>query len=95
MTGHIQVPHTICHTEMVKSNYAICDLQSAGMVCFYIMSRGTHPYEVDGEYDLVHHNVRQGQYNLSKVEDPVACDLVEKMLAHEPKDRLPAGELLR
>ena len=78
-----------------QSNYTICDLQSAGMVCFYIMSRGTHPYGKHGEHHLIHSNVKDGKYDLAKVKDPVACDLVEKMLAHEQEDRLPAGELLR
>ena len=65
------------------------------MMCFYIMSRGNHPYEENDELDMVEHNIKIGKYELSEVKDPVACDLVEKMLAHEPEDRLSAEELLR
>ena len=62
------------------------------------MSRGTHPYAADGENDLIRYRVRRGEHNLAKVveeEDPVACDLVKRMLAHDPLHRPSAGELLR
>ena len=72
-----------------------CHLQSAGMVCFYIISKRTHPYEVDGDTSIVPYRVRKGKFDLSAVNDPVACDLIEQMLAHEPQARPPAKELLR
>ena len=61
------------------------------------MSRGTHPYAANGEDELIHYRVRRGEHDLAKVEeeDPVACDLVKRMLAHEPLHRPSAGELLR
>ena len=65
------------------------------MVCFYAMSRGTHPFAHAGDFIMTHPNIRDGDYNLSAIEDFVGCNLVEQMLAREPSDRPTAGELLR
>ena len=62
------------------------------MVCFYIMSRGKHPY---GKCSKISANVVDGKYDLSAVDDSVARDLVKHMLAETPSDRPSAGELLR
>ena len=78
-----------------KCNYSIYDLQSAGMVCFYTMSRGTHPFAPDDDFIMTHHNIMKGRYDLSAIEDFVGCHLVEQMLACKPSDRPTAGELLR
>ena len=61
------------------------------------MSRGIHPYAADGHVNMIHHRVRKGMHDLAQVEeeDPVACDLVKRMLAHDPLHRPSAGELLR
>ncbi|KAI0217227.1 Eukaryotic translation initiation factor 2-alpha kinase [Lamellibrachia satsuma] len=72
-----------------------CDIQVGGMVCFYIMSRGIHPYAPDGKCSKINGNVVDGKYDLRAVNDSVACDLVKHMLAETPSDRPSAGELLR
>ena len=59
------------------------------------MSRGIHPYAADGKFIKTHNRIVKGKYDLSDVEDTVACDLVEQMLAHEPSERPPARKLLR
>ena len=71
------------------------DLQSAGMVCFYMMSGGIHTYAPDGRLDKAQTRIMDGDYDLSALDDPVACDLVKHMLAPEPRERPSAGELLR
>ena len=71
------------------------DLQSAGMVCFYMMSGGIHPYAADGSRIKAQTRIVDGDYDLSAVDDPVACDLVKHMLAPKPRERPSAGELLR
>ncbi|KAI0208276.1 Serine/threonine-protein kinase ppk4 [Lamellibrachia satsuma] len=71
-----------------------CDIQVGGMVCCYIMSRGTHPYAADGRFSRANSNIVDGNYDLSAFEDPVACDLVKHMLAHEPRERPSARDLL-
>ena len=65
------------------------------MVCFYIMSRGIHPYAPDGRFSRANANVVDGKYDLRAVDDFVACDLVKHMLAETPSHRPSAGELLR
>ena len=64
-------------------------------MCCYIMSRGTHPYAADGRFSRANSNIVDGNYDLSAVDDPVACDLVKHMLAHEPTERPSARDLLR
>ena len=61
------------------------------------MSRGIHPYAADGKFIKTHSRIVKGKDDLSAVEkqDPVACDLVKRMLAHDPLERPSAGELLR
>ena len=61
------------------------------MVIFYIISRGTHPY---GKHSEANNNIVNGKKNLSAVEDAMACDLVEQMLAMTPSDRPSARVLL-
>ena len=80
----------MCQTTM---KYGL-QLQSAGMVCFLMMSGGIHPYALDGKRSTVAGNIVTGTYFLSAVKDLVACDLVEQMLAHEPSKRPSARELL-
>ena len=62
-----------------KSNYSIYELQSAGMVCFYTISRGTQPFS---ESTMTPDDIIKWNYDFSVVEDLVACHLVGQMLAH-------------
>ena len=67
------------------------DLQVAGMVCHYIMTRGMHPYApLDHE---LHTRVVKGQLDLSRIEFE-ANDLIKCMLADDPETR-PSAEQLR
>ena len=59
------------------------------------MSRGIHPYAADGKFIKTHERIVDGDYDLSAVEDSVACDFVKCMLAHDPYKRPSAGELIR
>ena len=70
------------------------DLQVAGMVCHYIMTRGKHPYApLDHELQT---RVVNGQPDLSSIEhDFEAYDLIKCMLADDPKTRPPAEQLRR
>ena len=86
----------VCVCLLLLNLVVQCDLQSAGMVCFYMMSGGIHPYAPeDGRLDKTQTRIIDGDYDLSAVDDPVACDLVKHMLAPEPSKRPSAGELLR
>ncbi|XP_065145633.1 uncharacterized protein [Paramisgurnus dabryanus] len=72
----------------VKSNsgYKRCsDIQVAGMLVYYILSRGHHPF---GEDPFCEVNILQGNYTLDQLEDDdVAKDLVEWMINENPEKR--------
>ena len=70
------------------------DLQVAGMVCHYIMTRGIHPYApLDHALPT---RVVNGQPDLSRIEhDFEADDLIKCMLADDPNTRPPTEQLRR
>ncbi|KAB5522763.1 hypothetical protein PHYPO_G00163170 [Pangasianodon hypophthalmus] len=65
------------------------DIQVAGMLGYYILSGGNHPFGTSYE---VEDNIRKGNYQLDERTDVEAKDLIEKMIAHEPQDRLSVKE---
>ncbi|XP_050959000.1 uncharacterized protein LOC127160397 isoform X2 [Labeo rohita] len=60
------------------------DIQVAGMLVYYILSGGHHPFgeDVDCEY-----NISRGRYSLEHLDDDVAKDLVEWMINEDPIER--------
>ncbi|XP_051571123.1 uncharacterized protein LOC127450796 [Myxocyprinus asiaticus] len=60
------------------------DIQVAGMLVYYILSRGHHPF---GKGLFCEVNILQGKYSLEHLDDDVAKDLVEWMINENPKDR--------
>ncbi|XP_016099442.1 uncharacterized protein [Sinocyclocheilus grahami] len=56
----------------------------AGMLVYYILSGGQHPFgeDVDCEY-----NISRGRYSLEHLDDDVAKDLVEWMINENPNER--------
>ncbi|KAM9500543.1 uncharacterized protein Hap1MRO34_003968 isoform 1-T2 [Clarias gariepinus] len=60
------------------------DIQVAGMLVYYILSRGHHPFGTGPRCEA---NILDGKYSLKHLEDEMAKDLVERMISHEPKDR--------
>ncbi|XP_052003733.1 uncharacterized protein LOC127658454 [Xyrauchen texanus] len=60
------------------------DIQVAGMLVYYILSRGHHPF---GKGVFCEVNILQGKYSLEHLDDDVAKDLVEWMINQNPKDR--------
>ncbi|KAL7375889.1 hypothetical protein ABVT39_026087 [Epinephelus coioides] len=68
------------------------DIQVAGMLVYYILSRGHHPFgniPFECEY-----NIHKGYYTLDHVQDVVAKDLIEWMINKEPKSRPKVEECL-
>ncbi|MCJ8748914.1 hypothetical protein PDJAM_G00170120 [Pangasius djambal] len=65
------------------------DIQVAGMLGYYILSGGNHPFGTSSEEE---DNIRKGNYQLDERTDVEAKDLIEKMIAHEPQDRLSVRE---
>ncbi|XP_056225521.1 uncharacterized protein LOC130164666 [Seriola aureovittata] len=61
------------------------DIQVAGMLIYYILSGGHHPFGAKPyEYE---YNIHEGKYTLDHVQDIVAKDLIEWMIHEEPKNR--------
>ncbi|KAK9972481.1 hypothetical protein ABG768_025785 [Culter alburnus] len=60
------------------------DIQVAGMLVYYILSGGHHPFgeDVDCEYKIL-----QGRYSLEHLDDDVAKDLVKWMINEDPEER--------
>ncbi|CAL8376545.1 unnamed protein product [Gadus morhua 'NCC'] len=60
------------------------DIQVAGMLTYYILSGGHHPFgkKIECEY-----NVYRGQYSLEHVRDVIAKNLIEWMINKNPKER--------
>ncbi|XP_077069755.1 serine/threonine-protein kinase/endoribonuclease IRE1 isoform X3 [Siphateles boraxobius] len=75
-----------------KSGYKkSSDIQVAGMLVYYILSDGKHPFgDIDREV-----NIKNGNYSLEHVQDIVAKDLIEWMINKEPAERLTVDEVLR
>ena len=80
--------------EEIKVRYKKqSDIQVAGMICFYILTKGMHPYGDNRIFQTI--NVMKGTpVNLEKLQDPVAKDLIEWMLEHNLKDRPSVQECL-
>ncbi|XP_033465761.2 uncharacterized protein LOC117246126 [Epinephelus lanceolatus] len=67
------------------------DIQVAGMLVYYILSRGHHPF---GDSFKCEYNIHEGNYTLDHVQDVVAKDLIEWMINKEPKSRPKVEECL-
>ena len=69
------------------------DIQVAGMVAFYIVTNGEHPF---GEKPDRLRNLLDGKpVGLDKLKDAAAKDLISWMLNHDPKDRPSAEKALK
>ena len=79
-------PSTKCPSRYKKES----DIQTAGMVLFYIVTKGEHPFgsEVYRASNLVNGN----PVGLSCIEDEAVKDLIEWMLSHNPEERPSAEE---
>ncbi|KAM8747150.1 uncharacterized protein AB9X84_015272 isoform 2-T2 [Acanthopagrus schlegelii] len=68
------------------------DIQVAGMLIYYILSGGHHPFG-DEPFEC-EYNIHKGLYTLDHVEDVVAKDLIEWMISKEPENRPTVEECL-
>uniref|UniRef100_A0A3Q2WQE7 Serine/threonine-protein kinase ppk4-like n=1 Tax=Haplochromis burtoni TaxID=8153 RepID=A0A3Q2WQE7_HAPBU len=71
------------------------DIQVAGMLIYYILSGGKHPFgDLNVKPFKCELNIYYGKYSLDQVQDVVAKDLIEWMINKEPKDRPTVEECL-
>ena len=68
------------------------DIQVLGMVSYYILTKGKHPY---GKRRSRSHNISKGKFDLKHLSDPSAKDLITWMLQHEPDQRPSVDQCLK
>ena len=68
------------------------DIQVVGMLCYYVLTKGKHPY---GKHIHRNHNISKGDFNLNDLNDPSAIDLITWMLQHDPGKRPNVHECLK
>ena len=68
------------------------DIQVVGMLCYYILTKGKHPY--GKRYDRTG-NITRGNFDLKDLSDPCAKDLITWMLQHDPVRRPTVHECLK
>lgn len=74
------------------------DIFSLGLVFFYVLTRGSHPYDCGDRY-MREVNIRKNSFDLSPLDalgddSFEAKDLITAMLRHEPKQRPTAAEVM-
>ena len=69
--------------------------QVAGMLIFYILTKGKHPFGNVSSETEVPNNISKGEHDLTTLSCPLAKHLVEDMLAKEPKPRPSAQDLVK
>ena len=68
------------------------DIQVVGMVCFYVLTKGEHPF---GSKDERHSNIKNGSpVNLEKLSDPIAKRFISWLISHQIEDRPYADQAL-
>ncbi|KAK2863215.1 hypothetical protein Q5P01_002748 [Channa striata] len=81
LVGEAKIPY--------KSN---TDIQVAGMLVYYILSGGQHPF--GDKVFICEYNIHGGIYSLDHVQDVVAKDLIEWMINEDPTKRPKVEECL-
>nr|XP_033945972.1 serine/threonine-protein kinase ppk4-like [Pseudochaenichthys georgianus] len=87
------VKETLSEKDNTKIGYkSNSDIQVAGMVIYYVLSGGHHPFG-DISYEC-ENNIVKGNYTLEHVQDVLEKDLIERMIDAEPKNRPKVEECL-
>ena len=69
------------------------EFQVAGMVAYYVVTKGQHPF--GEEPDRLRNLLDGNPVGLDSLSDPVLKDLLSWMLSHDPNDRPSAEEALK
>ncbi|KAL8365501.1 hypothetical protein RB595_004355 [Gaeumannomyces hyphopodioides] len=75
------------------------DIFSLGLVFFYVLTKGSHPYDKGDRY-MREVNIRKGSFDLGKLDvlgdyAQEARDVIERMLSFEPSDRPTAKDVMK
>ena len=69
------------------------DIQVVGMLSYYILTKGKHPY---GTRSFARaYNISRGEFDLSDLKDECAKDLITWMLQHDPTKRPDVDKCLK
>ena len=86
-------PLQLLQQQSVRKRTQKCDIFSAGLVYFYVLVPGEHPF---GQWFEREANIMTGKSDLSRLDDmPDAADLVRRMLASDPDLRPTAAQVYR
>ena len=69
------------------------DIQVAGMISFYVLTKGGHPF--GDRYHRTSNIIDGNPVDLKKLTNATARDFVERLIQHNPKDRPYAEEALK
>ncbi|KKY39033.1 putative serine threonine kinase irei [Diaporthe ampelina] len=74
------------------------DIFSLGIVFFYVLTQGSHPFDCGGSF-MREVNIRKGTYSLDRLEvlgeyQQEATHLIEKMISANPKERPKTKDIL-
>ncbi|XP_057372393.1 serine/threonine-protein kinase/endoribonuclease IRE2-like [Daphnia carinata] len=93
-TKHWIAPEHIPLRNVFSRGSKQSDIFSVGLVFFYFLKRGTHPFGQDSEIES---NIEKGTpANIHKLaEDHFAKAVITKMIAHQAKDRMALEEIIQ
>jgi serine/threonine-protein kinase/endoribonuclease IRE1 len=79
--------------EVIKVRYKKqSDIQVVGMLCYYVLTKGKHPY---GKRVDRTSNISKGNFDLKDLSDPCARDLITWMLQNDPAERPNVHQCLK
>ena len=67
-------------------------IQVVGMLCYYVLTKGKHPYGTRVDRTS---NIANGNFDLKDLSDPCARDLITWMLQHDPSTRPNVHQCLK
>jgi len=93
-SGPLISPDLLPHRRATRA----IDIFSLGLVFFYVLTKGSHPFDRGGHY-MREINIRKGEHDLQKLEvlgdyAYEARELIESMLNKDPKRRPSAADVM-
>jgi serine/threonine protein kinase len=87
--GNYNLPYADIQVRYKKQS----DIQVVGMLCYYILTKGKHPFGRPPIYRSYH--ILKGNFVVEDLSDPCAKDLITWMLQHDPGKRPNVHQCLK